>query len=62
MSRRPVFLALASSGVALTVISVPSLAVAAPGDPGMPRYSAGADGAGDPYFPLAGNGGTDVQH
>lgn len=62
MSRRPVFLALASSGVALAVISVPSLAVAAPGDPGTPRYSAGADGAGDPYFPLAGNGGTDVQH
>ncbi|WP_026482470.1 M1 family metallopeptidase [Agromyces subbeticus] len=62
MSRRPVFLALASAGVALAVISVPSLAVAAPGDPGAPRYSAGADGAGDPYFPLAGNGGTDVQH
>jgi aminopeptidase N len=28
---------------------------------GGPRYSAGADGSGDPYFPSAGNGGYDVQ-
>jgi hypothetical protein len=26
------------------------------------NYSPGAPGAGDPYFPLAGNGGYDVQH
>ena len=26
------------------------------------RYGPGADGAGDPYFPLAGNGGYDVTH
>lgn len=26
------------------------------------RYGPGADGAGDPYFPLAGNGGYDVAH
>lgn len=37
-------------------------ASAAPGKPGEPRYSAGAPGAGDPYFPLAGNGGIDVLH
>ncbi len=36
-------------------------AVAAPGGPG-PRFTAGADGAGDPYFPRAGNGGYDVTH
>jgi aminopeptidase N len=36
-------------------------AAAAPKGPG-PRYTAGADGAGDPYFPFAGNGGYDVQH
>ena len=26
------------------------------------RYVAGSDGSGDPYFPLAGNGGYDAQH
>jgi aminopeptidase N len=60
--RRPVLLAVATGGVALAVLAGPSLAVAAPGNPGNPRYSAGADGAGDPYFPLAGNGGIDVLH
>lgn len=37
-------------------------AAAAPGKPGTPRYTAGAEGGGDPYFPYAGNGGYDVQH
>lgn len=37
-------------------------AIAAPGSPGGPRYTAGAPGAGDAYFPYAGNGGYDVQH
>lgn len=37
-------------------------AVAAPGAPNGPRYTAGAPGAGDAYFPNAGNGGYDVQH
>ena len=36
-------------------------AAAAPKGPG-PRYTAGATGAGDAYFPIAGNGGYDVQH
>lgn len=39
-----------------------AVAVAAPDDPGQPRYTDGAAGAGDPYFPLAGNGGIDIQH
>ena len=26
------------------------------------RYVAGSDGSGDPFFPLAGNGGYDVKH
>ena len=38
------------------------LAAAAPGDPGTPRYTAGSAGAGDSYFPYAGNGGYDVRH
>ena len=29
---------------------------------GHPRFSPGAPGAGDPYFPLDGNGGYDVTH
>ncbi|MGS0687799.1 M1 family metallopeptidase [Nakamurella sp. GG22] len=29
---------------------------------GGPRYTAGAPGVGDPYFPFAGNGGYDVKH
>jgi aminopeptidase N len=29
---------------------------------GGPRYRPGAPGAGDPYFPFAGNGGYDVRH
>ncbi|GGK67887.1 metallopeptidase [Sphaerisporangium melleum] len=37
-------------------------AYAAPGAPGHPRYSAGAPGLGDPYFPDQGNGGYDVRH
>ena len=26
------------------------------------RYVAGSEGSGDPFFPLAGNGGYDVRH
>ena len=60
--RRPALLAIGTTAVALAVLTTPSLAVAAPGEPGSPRYEHGSDGAGDPYFPLAGNGGTDVLH
>ena len=55
----------AASLVAVVLASVG--AGAAPAEPGArapggPRYTAGADGVGDPYFPLAGNGGYDVTH
>jgi aminopeptidase N len=33
-----------------------------PGRPRATRYTAGAPGAGDDYFPYAGNGGYDVRH
>jgi aminopeptidase N len=46
----------------VAMLVVPTGALAAPGQPGAPRYSAGAPGAGDAYFPYAGNGGYDVQH
>ena len=42
------------------VLAVPGGATAAPG--GEPTYTAGAAGAGDAYFPFAGNGGYDVRH
>lgn len=48
--------------LALAVCGVgASAAAATPGGPG-PRYTPGAEGAGDPYFAYAGNGGYDVGH
>ena len=61
MNRRSIRLALAGA-TAVALATSPALAGAAPGRPGEPRYVEGADGAGDPYFPLAGNGGIDVLH
>ena len=36
--------------------------LAAPGVAGAVRFSPGAQGGGDPFFRLAGNGGYDVAH
>ena len=53
-------------GVTAAVLAMGALgaagAVAAPGKPGGSKYTAGAAGVGDAYFPYAGNGGYDVQH
>ena len=47
----------------LLVLVVACLAVGTPAATGQPGgYSPGAPGIGDPYFPLEGNGGYDVQH
>ena len=51
---------LVAAGVGLALLVTPTVSTARPG--GEPRYAAGANGAGDPYFPFAGNGGYDVQH
>jgi opacity protein-like surface antigen len=51
--------------VAALVATLAALALLAAGTPalgGQPRYTAGAAGAGDSYFPYAGNGGIDVRH
>ena len=46
----------------LAVVSIVGfLAVAAPAAPAA-TFTAGAPGAGDPFFPLAGNGGYEVRH
>ena len=55
MARR--FVVLVVAVVACLTLMVGGVTVAAP-----PEYSPGAPGVGDPYFPLAGNGGYDVVH
>ena len=60
-ARRRILLATGATVTAVGLLGS-GLAQAAPGDPAAPRYAPGAAGAGDPYFPLAGNGGTDVLH
>ncbi|WP_214109960.1 M1 family metallopeptidase [Acrocarpospora catenulata] len=51
----------AALAAALLAVTQVHPALAAPGDPGEPRYSAGASSLDDPYFPDQGNGGYDVQ-
>ena len=60
-ARRQVCGSLAAVAVAVGTLAVGGSTVAQAG-PGGPRYTAGAAGAGDAYFPFAGNGGYDVQH
>lgn len=47
--------------LAVGLLGLPGASAAPGGKPG-PRYTAGADGVGDSYFPFAGNGGYDVAH
>jgi aminopeptidase N len=54
--------ALAAVLVGTGLLALSAGPTAAQGGPGGPSYTAGAPGAGDPYFPFAGNGGYDVQH
>jgi hypothetical protein len=44
----------------LAVALLATLVAAAPA--AATRYVAGSEGSGDPFFPLAGNGGYDVRH
>jgi aminopeptidase N len=61
-SRTTLARGLATAVGVVSLVSLTGMAAAAPGDPGKPRYTAGSSGAGDSYFPYAGNGGYDVQH
>ena len=49
-----------SAVVAVVVVTTGLLGAPAQAETG--RYTPGAPGIGDPYFPLAGNGGYDVRH
>ena len=64
LARTSRILAAASLAAAVLASVGAGAAPAEPGAraPGGPRFTAGADGAGDPYFPRAGNGGYDVSH
>jgi aminopeptidase N len=48
--------------VGVVALSAADGAMAAPDDQGGRRFVPGAPGAGDAYFPFAGNGGYDVRH
>jgi aminopeptidase N len=54
--------ALAAALLGIGALVASAGATAAQTGPGGPTYTAGAPGAGDAYFPFAGNGGYDVQH
>jgi aminopeptidase N len=45
-----------------TAIAAAGLVAAAPATASADRYVVGSAGSGDPFFPLAGNGGYDVRH
>ncbi|MEV5570076.1 M1 family metallopeptidase [Spirillospora sp. NPDC052269] len=48
--------------LALAAVTAVGLASALPASASPPRYTPGAEGVGDPYFPLEGNGGYDARH
>ena len=50
----------AAAAAALLLTALPATAGA--GGSASPRFTPGADGIGDPYYPTAGNGGYDVAH
>ncbi|MCC6315478.1 MAG: M1 family metallopeptidase [Thermomicrobiales bacterium] len=63
MIRYPVGRALACAVVVwLAIASLPSIVAQADTSATLPAAAIGAAGVGDPLFPLAGNGGYDVQH
>ena len=58
MSRTPRALAVVALGAAAGLM----VSAAAPAGADTVRFTPGAPGAGDPYFPDMGNGGFDVSH
>ncbi|MFL6139258.1 MAG: M1 family metallopeptidase [Frankiaceae bacterium] len=62
MSRPPLHPRTLAALAAATALVTPATLVTAPGAAAAGAYVPGAAGAGDPYFPLQGNGGYDVGH
>ena len=62
MSRKVALAALLSVCLALPPVVANAAPAHQPGSGGHTKYLPGAPGAGDPYFPLAGNGGYNVKH
>jgi aminopeptidase N len=60
--RKQLLGAVTAIAVGMGALVLTESATAAQSAPSGPRYTAGAAGAGDAYFPYAGNGGYDVQH
>ena len=60
--RKQLFGAVTAIAVGVGALVLTESATAAQSAPSGPRYTAGDAGAGDAYFPYAGNGGYDVQH
>jgi len=60
--RKQVFGALTAVAVGVGALVLTESETGAQSAPRGPRYTAGAAGVGDAYFPYAGNGGYDVQH
>ena len=51
-----------STTACVALLAAAALVAAAPAAAAPPEFTPGSDGLGDPYFPLAGNGGYDVRH
>jgi aminopeptidase N len=60
--RKQVLGTLAAAAIGAATLALTGGATAAQSGPDATRYTAGAPGAGDAYFPFAGNGGYDVSH
>jgi aminopeptidase N len=60
--RKQVLGTLVAAAIGAGALVLTGSATAAQSGPAEPRYAAGAPGAGDAYFPFAGNGGYDVRH
>ena len=58
MSRK----AVVAISLSVVLALAPGVGLADSGHSGRHQFTPGADGAGDPYFPLDGNGGYDVKH
>lgn len=60
--KRHLFHRLLLAGIIAALMAVPARGTAQDATPATPGCAAGSSGIGDPYYPLLGNSGYDVQH